>query len=57
MNISSTRSTSRDKDWWIILPNKIQISIEKGIAQADKGETIPHEQVMKKYRSFLSGVK
>jgi hypothetical protein len=44
---------TRSKDWWDTLPKEVQLSIEKGIEQADKGETIPHAQVMKKYKKWL----
>lgn len=37
-----------DKDWWDEISQAEQEAIQKGIAQLDKGEGIPHEQVMKK---------
>ena len=38
-------------DWWDELSQAEQESIEKGLAEADKGELIPHEEVMKEARS------
>ena len=44
---------TRSKDWWDTLPTEVQLSIEQGIAQADRGETITHKEVMKKYKKWL----
>ena len=38
-------------DWWDEISDKEKAAIEAGIAQADRGELIPHEQVMKKLRA------
>ena len=38
------------KDWWDETSEAERRSIEKGLAQLDRGEGIPHEKVMKKYR-------
>ncbi len=47
--IFETQST----DWWEELPDEVKASIEKGLKQSEKGETIPHTQVMKKYSKWL----
>ena len=44
-------SLSKEKDWWDELSKAEKASIERGIAQADRGELIPHEQVMKEIKS------
>lgn len=36
-------------DFWDELPEEVKKSIETGLKQADNGEVIPHEEVMKKY--------
>ncbi len=41
-------------DWWDEISDAEKKSIEKGLAQADKGELVPHEQVMKKYKKWLT---
>ena len=38
-------------DWWDDISQAEKESIEKGLAEADKGELIPHEEVMKEVRS------
>ena len=38
-------------DWWDELSPEEQEAIEKGLAEADKGELIPHEEVMKEIRA------
>lgn len=45
---------SSDEDFWKELPVKIQQEIKEAIQQADRGELIPHEIVMKKYSKWLS---
>lgn len=44
---------SRTEDWWDELPDEIKASVERGLKQSERGETIPHEKVMKKYRKWL----
>lgn len=36
-------------DFWDELPDEVKKSIEIGLKQAENGEVIPHEEVMKKY--------
>lgn len=38
---------------WDELPDKIKKSIEIGLKQAKAGQTVPHEEVMKKYKKWL----
>jgi predicted transcriptional regulator len=38
-------------DWWDEISEDERKSIEKGLAEADRGELIPHEQVMKELKS------
>ena len=39
-------------DWWDQITIEERTEIEEGLAQADRGEVIPHEEVMKKYRKW-----
>ena len=41
------------KDWWDLISEEEKAAIEEGIAQADRGEIIPHEEVMAKYKRWL----
>ena len=43
-----------EPDLWDDLPESVKESIEKGIEQAEKGDTKPHDEVMKKYSKWLS---
>jgi len=36
-------------DWWDTISEEEKKEIELGLAQADKGNTKPHEEVMSKY--------
>jgi predicted transcriptional regulator len=41
-------------DWWDEIDEDEKAEIEEGIAQADRGEVIPHQEVMAKYQQWLS---
>ncbi|NJM15466.1 MAG: hypothetical protein HC896_08910 [Bacteroidales bacterium] len=38
-------------DWWDEISDAEREAIEQGIAEADRGETIPHEVVMKEVKA------
>jgi len=38
-------------DWWDKISEDERKSIEKGLAEADRGELIPHEQVMQELKA------
>ena len=40
----------KSTDWWDEISEAEKEEIEKSIAEADNGELIPHEQVMKEVR-------
>lgn len=44
---------SHTTDWWEELPDEVRDRVEKGIREADRGEGISHDQVMKKYSKWL----
>ncbi len=44
---------TKEVDWWDTISPEEQAEISEGIAQADKGEVIPHEEVMGKYKKWL----
>lgn len=41
-------------DWWDEIHPNEKAEIEKGLAEADRGELIPHKEVMAKYEKWLS---
>ena len=45
-----TLKKSRDVDWWDEISEEEQSAIDEGITQLNRGEGIPHEQVMKEIR-------
>ena len=45
--------TNRQVDWWDTISEEERAEIEQGIAEADRGELIPHEEVMAKYKKWL----
>ncbi|MBD3182971.1 hypothetical protein GF312_11820 [Candidatus Poribacteria bacterium] len=40
----------KGSDWWDEISEAEKAAVEKGLAEADRGELIPHEEVMKKVR-------
>lgn len=45
-----TLKKSKEVDWWDEISEDEQAAINEGLAQLDRGEGIPHEQVMKEVR-------
>ena len=43
-----------ENDWWDAVEESAGESIKRGLKQADSGQVIPHEEVMKKYKKWLS---
>jgi hypothetical protein len=42
---------TEDSDFWDDLPEHVKAGIEEGLAQAERGEGIPHNEVMKKIKA------
>ena len=42
-----------ESDWWDTITEEERKEIELGLAEAERGEVIPHEEVMKKYKKWL----
>ena len=49
--VEAVLKKEKGTDWWDDISQAEKESIEKGLAEADKGELIPHEEVMKEVRS------
>ncbi len=45
--VSQILKQEQEADWWDELPVSVQQAIETGSKEADRGETTPHEEVMK----------
>ncbi len=41
----------KDADWWDELGEDLKAELEESLAEADRGELIPHEEVMKEVRA------
>ena len=46
-------NTATKTDWWDTISDEERAEIEQGLAEADKGEVISHEEVMEKYIKWL----
>ena len=44
----------QQSDWWDNINADEKSEIEEGLAQADNGEVVPHEEVMAKYQKWRS---
>ncbi|HEU5290274.1 MAG TPA: hypothetical protein VFU05_06500 [Cyclobacteriaceae bacterium] len=47
-----TLKKEQEKDWWDQLSAEEKSQIEEGLAQADRGEVVPHKEVMAKYKKW-----
>jgi predicted transcriptional regulator len=45
--------TVTETDWWDTISDEEWAEIEQGLAEADRGEVIPHEEVMEKYNKWM----
>ncbi|MGY6522445.1 MAG: hypothetical protein ACXIUD_11985 [Mongoliitalea sp.] len=43
----------KEVDWWDGISVEEQSEIENGLDQADRGEVVPHAEVMAKYKKWL----
>jgi len=44
---------SINKDWWDEISEEQKKAVNKGLAQLDRGEGVPHKEVMKRYSKWL----
>ncbi len=52
--IHAMLEVEQESDWWEELSVEAKASIDQGLKDAKAGRVIPHEDVMKKYRKWLS---
>ena len=45
--------TVKQTDWWDTISEYERAEIVQGLAEADRGELIPHDEVMAKYKTWL----
>ena len=45
--------STEELDIWDALPDEVKVSVEKSLAQAEKGELIPHEEALKRVKRWL----
>ncbi|MDB5132303.1 MAG: hypothetical protein JWR02_2052 [Mucilaginibacter sp.] len=44
----------QQKDWWDEISEDERAAIEEGLAEADRGDVLSHEEVMAKYQKWRS---
>jgi predicted transcriptional regulator len=49
--VEEVLKNEKESDWWNEISDSERQSIEKGLAEADEGKLIPHEQVMKEVKA------
>lgn len=54
--VSKILKQEKAEDWWDELPDSVKESIDIGIEQSEKGETVPHAMVMEEMKAKY-GVK
>lgn len=53
LNELITLKKKREVDWWDAISAEERAEIEDGLAQSDRDESVPHEQVVAKYKKWL----
>ena len=43
----------KENDWWPEIGKEHQNAIKEALIEADKGDVIPHREMVKKYRKWL----
>ncbi|MES2701907.1 MAG: hypothetical protein V4649_04665 [Bacteroidota bacterium] len=46
--------TDAEADWWDSMPDNIKAEVEESLKQAERGETLTHEQVKKKFPQWFT---
>lgn len=49
--LAKSYEEEKGTDWWDTISDEERKAIEKGLAEADSGQLIPHDEVMKKVRA------
>ena len=52
--IHAMLEVNAEKDWWDDVPDKAKLSIKRGIKDVEAGRVTSDEDVMKKYKKWLS---
>ena len=52
--VYSILQADKEEDWWDHLPKEVQKSILKGEKELDEEKGIPHAEVMKRYKKWLT---
>lgn len=53
LNEFITLKKTKEVDWWDEISAEERSEIEEGLAQADRGELVPHKEVVAKYQKWL----
>lgn len=43
----------KEGDWWNEIDAEEKVEIEKGLAEAERGEVVSHKEAMQKYQKWL----
>jgi hypothetical protein len=49
--LAKQQNKTDEKDFWDELPDYVKVGIEEGLAQSERGEGIPHDEVMKQIKA------
>ena len=52
-----SKKEAKNIDWWDGISSKEKAAIEEGLAQAERGEVVSHEDVMKASHKLISKYK
>ena len=54
--LTNQAKAEKTVDFWDELPEALKKEIDEGIAEADRGETIPHKEAMKQIRAKIASL-
>lgn len=43
-----------DTGWWNSIPDNVKADVEAAIQESENGDTIPHEEIQKRYQKWLA---
>ncbi len=49
--LAKQKHGTNEKDFWDELPDYVKVGISEGLAQSERGEGIPHNEVMKQIKA------
>ena len=53
LNLAKEQENSKAQDWWHTISEQERLRIEQRLADVESGQTVPHEEMRKRYEQWL----